>query len=138
CTKGLSGHRFFHVTKSTLMESSVRLAYSRDDMHRNMPQVRIVFKTIEHGPSVHIGQSQIKCYSIRSKSGGHRQCSFTCGGNYTFESMVAHFIKQQSGEMQIVLDNKQYAIILLQAASVVCHGAFNQVRRVGGHCRIKT
>ncbi|MNW53510.1 hypothetical protein D3C74_310740 [compost metagenome] len=105
------------------------LVGSRDDMHRNMPQLRAAFQAADDRPAVEHRQMQIQQDGIRLVSMSQGQTLVTFEGDNGFEASASGQPQQYSCELGILFNNEEQGISILQIIAVILH--FRVLQQLG-------
>ena len=93
------------MTKRSVSQRPAPLFFHRDDMNRNMSGFRVVLQTIENGPTVAIGQTDVEGDCRRGEFVGQRERHLSGCGYQTLESLFACEIQKNIGKRHIIFDN---------------------------------
>src|SRR5215469_2156898 len=92
-----------------------------EHLDRNMPGFRVSFQLPENTPAQHVRQKYIERYSSGFVSLRKIERIRTARGDKDLEIVLVREVRKHTGEMRIVLHDKQYEIAFTDFLPVVRH-----------------
>ena len=99
--------RLLEVGERARLETLLPLADARDDVHRNVPRLRMMLEPVEHRPAVHARHVDVERDGVRLERVRELEPGLAVERDESLESLLARHLEQNLREVRVVLDDEQ-------------------------------
>ena len=97
-------------------QAVLAILVERDDLHRDVPRLRILLQLAEHGPAEHVGQEDVERHRGRPVLARQRQRVGAARRDQHLEAAVVGEVDEHPRVVRIVLDDQQRRLAGLRRA----------------------